>query len=287
MRKKPRKCASTRTAARAAAPPRREASRMRRSRRRVGRLEASRKSACWRRNMRAAARHARSGCAREPVRTGYSRRSRSCGPRTPEEPGSMRPCAAVHRHSHHLGGHIIEFTDADHAHGVVYSKNEHETGADWVIMQMLYWDDYERIEGRWYFRRRLPCYWYASDLNHPPLGAQKMRWPDREPYEGSWHYPVALLETSGSTHRRLSCGGRPARPIGEFLKRMRRGAAGPQDSRALKVRQRCRVTSADRARSLASRSHHHGADDPQSRAEPAMYPARSPCLLRRARRVPA
>src|SRR5580700_2429762 len=24
--------------------------------------------------------------------------------------------------SHHLGGHIIEFTDADHAHGVVYSK---------------------------------------------------------------------------------------------------------------------------------------------------------------------
>ena len=30
--------------------------------------------------------------------------------------------------SHHIGGHVIEFTDADHAHGVVYSKNEHETG---------------------------------------------------------------------------------------------------------------------------------------------------------------
>ena len=89
--------------------------------------------------------------------------------------------------SHHLGGHVIEFTDADHAHGVVYSKNEHETGADWVIMQMLYWDDYERIGGRWYFRRRLPCYWYATDLNHPPTGERKMRWPGREPYEGSWH----------------------------------------------------------------------------------------------------
>jgi len=29
--------------------------------------------------------------------------------------------------SHHIGNHIIEFDDPDHAHGVVYSKNEHET----------------------------------------------------------------------------------------------------------------------------------------------------------------
>ena len=65
--------------------------------------------------------------------------------------------------SHHIGNHIIEFDDPDHAHGVVYSKNEHETGDEWVIMQMLYWDNYQRIDGRWYFRRRLPCYWYATD----------------------------------------------------------------------------------------------------------------------------
>lgn len=89
--------------------------------------------------------------------------------------------------SHHLGQHIIEFIDADHAVGVVYSKNEHETGPEWVIMQMLYWDDYERINGRWYFRRRLPCYWYATDLNKPPIGDMKMRWPGREPYEGTFH----------------------------------------------------------------------------------------------------
>lgn len=89
--------------------------------------------------------------------------------------------------SHHLGQHIIELVDADHAVGVVYSKNEHETGAEWVTMQMLYWDDYERIDGRWYFRRRLPCYWYASDLNRPPIGDMKMRWPGREPYPGTFH----------------------------------------------------------------------------------------------------
>src|SRR5690606_6436076 len=49
--------------------------------------------------------------------------------------------AAALRHqfagtAHHIGEHIIEFTAADHAVGVVYSKNEHETGAEWVIMQM-------------------------------------------------------------------------------------------------------------------------------------------------------
>ncbi|MEP4148837.1 MAG: nuclear transport factor 2 family protein [Halioglobus sp.] len=94
--------------------------------------------------------------------------------------------------SHHIGNHVIEFDDTDHAHGVVYSKNEHETpredgGVEWIIMQMLYWDNYERIDGRWYFRRRLPCYWYATDLNKPPVGDNKMRWPDREPYAGAYH----------------------------------------------------------------------------------------------------
>ncbi|KHO64242.1 nuclear transport factor 2 family protein [Pseudomonas flexibilis] len=89
--------------------------------------------------------------------------------------------------SHHLGQHVIEFVDADHAIGVVYSKNEHEAGAEWVIMQMLYWDDYQRIDGEWYFRRRLPCYWYATDLNKPPIGDMKMRWPGREPYPGTFH----------------------------------------------------------------------------------------------------
>jgi hypothetical protein len=36
--------------------------------------------------------------------------------------------------SHHIGNHIIEFEDADHAHGVVYSKNEHET--HWPLFYM-------------------------------------------------------------------------------------------------------------------------------------------------------
>ena len=88
--------------------------------------------------------------------------------------------------AHVSGNHIIEFDDADHARGLVYSRNEHETGERWIAMTMTYWDRYERIAGRWLFRRRLPLYWYACDLRDPPIGANKMRWPDREPYEGGY-----------------------------------------------------------------------------------------------------
>lgn len=130
--------------------------------------------------------------------------------------------------SHHVGNHIIEFDDPDHAVGVLYSKNEHECGAEWVIMQMLYWDDYQRIDGRWYFRRRLPCYWYAADLNKPPIGDMKMRWPGREPYEGAFHelFP-SWREFWASKPDGTPEVAEPA-PVEQFLKTMRRGTPAPR-----------------------------------------------------------
>ena len=131
--------------------------------------------------------------------------------------------------AHHLGGHIIELIDRNSAQGVVYSKNEHETNTQWVIMQMMYFDRYERINGRWYFRRRLPLYWYATDLNQPPLGDNKMRWPEVTPYEGSFHdlfpswkefWDRAPLDDSTPVAT-------PA-PFGEFINTMRRGKALPK-----------------------------------------------------------
>jgi hypothetical protein len=134
--------------------------------------------------------------------------------------------------SHHVGNHVIEFEDADHARGVVYSKNEHETGAEWVIMQMMYVDDYERRDGRWYFRRRLPLYWYATDLVKPPLGPGKMRWPGVVPYDGGWHglFPSwkEFWTRSGAPEGPVA---EPA-PWDEFIKRMRAGAPAP----SIKVR---------------------------------------------------
>ncbi|MFN5632600.1 MAG: nuclear transport factor 2 family protein [Sphingomonadales bacterium] len=135
--------------------------------------------------------------------------------------------------SHHIGGHVIEFDDADHAHGVVYSKNEHETpvegGADeWVIMQMMYVDDYVRRDGSWHFARRLPLYWYATDLNKPPVGDRKMRWPGTEWVEGNFH---KLFPSYDEYWAREGDHGGPVAepaPLEKFLETMRRGQAAPK-----------------------------------------------------------
>ena len=134
--------------------------------------------------------------------------------------------------SHHIGTQIVEFDDADHAVGVVYSKNEHETGADWVIMQMLYFDRYERIDGRWRFRRRLPLYWYATDLNKPPIGARKMRWPGREPYNGSFHELFPSWKTFWQKGSQPDAPIEPPAPLERFIETMRRG----NDVRSIRVR---------------------------------------------------
>jgi uncharacterized protein (TIGR02246 family) len=130
--------------------------------------------------------------------------------------------------SHHIGGHVIEFDDPDHAHGIVYSKNEHETGDEWVIMQMMYADDYLREDGRWYFARRLPLYWYATDLNKPPIGESKMRWPGTDWVEGNFH---KLFPSFAEFWARAGDPGGPVAepaPLDQFLSTMRRGQASPK-----------------------------------------------------------
>ena len=88
--------------------------------------------------------------------------------------------------------------------------------------------EYERIGGRWYFRRRLPCYWYATDLNRPPLGELKMRWPGREPYAGTWHdlWP-SWKQFWASPPAHAPQVAAPA-PLGQFLRQLRRGAPDPR-----------------------------------------------------------
>lgn len=130
--------------------------------------------------------------------------------------------------SHHIGGHIIEFDDPDHAHGICYSKNEHETGDEWVIMQMMYADNYVRVDGRWYFARRLPLYWYATDLNKPPIGDNKMRWPGTEWVEGNFH---KLFPSFAEFWAREGDHGGPVAepaPLEKFIETMRRGQAAPK-----------------------------------------------------------
>lgn len=126
--------------------------------------------------------------------------------------------------AHHVGNHVIEFNDPDHAQGIVYSKNEHEAGGEWIIMQMMYFDAYERIDGRWYFRRRLPLYWYATDLNKPPIGSRKIRWPGVPPYEGSFHdlFP-SWKEFCARGGRASDAPVAPPAPLEKFIETMRKG----------------------------------------------------------------
>lgn len=47
-------------------------------------------------------------------------------------------------------------------------------------------DDYGRRAQRWYFKRRFRLYRYTTDLNEPPLGDFKARWPRVEPNKGGY-----------------------------------------------------------------------------------------------------
>jgi hypothetical protein len=93
---------------------------------------------------------------------------------------------------------------------------------------MMYADDYVRADGRWYFARRLPLYWYATDLNKPPIGDNKMRWPGTDWAEGNFQ---KLFPSFAEYWAR---GGDHAGPVAEpaplegFLNAMRRGAEIPR-----------------------------------------------------------
>jgi ketosteroid isomerase-like protein len=70
----------------------------------------------------------------------------------------------------------LEFTDSDHAEGVVYCRAEHEYGDQWVVMAIQYWDRYERRDGDWLFTGRKIHSWYAVDVLERPNGPDKTRW---------------------------------------------------------------------------------------------------------------
>lgn len=129
---------------------------------------------------------------------------------------------------HHVGNHIIEFKDRDNAVGIVYTRAEHEIGDKWLPMYLHYLDDYRRIDGRWYFRRRLNCALYVVDMLERPTGPKKIRWPNREPQEGNWH------ATYPSWDRFWSDTGYAEKPVpvpaahDEFIATLRAGAAKPQ-----------------------------------------------------------
>lgn len=124
---------------------------------------------------------------------------------------------------HHIGGHIIEFDDPDNAHGLVYSRCEHEAGGKWVPMYLYYLDVYRRIDGRWYFKRRAPCELYAASMDEHPVGPHKIRWPGQAVRDGTWHAHFPSWEAFWRDPPPDDLPVAPPAELDKFLDTMRKG----------------------------------------------------------------
>jgi hypothetical protein len=78
---------------------------------------------------------------------------------------------------HFVGNHVVDLDDADHAHGVVYCRDElARPNGGWDCGMLQYWDTYVRVDGpggrEWCFDRRKFLRWYIVDaLERPSHGA--------------------------------------------------------------------------------------------------------------------
>jgi ketosteroid isomerase-like protein len=89
----------------------------------------------------------------------------------------------------HVGNHVIDLADDDHATGIVYTKAEIQDGGRrsmrWIHQAIQYHDRYERRDGRWLFVRRRHLLVYGADLGENPLGLSPASWPGSQTGMGS------------------------------------------------------------------------------------------------------
>jgi hypothetical protein len=69
---------------------------------------------------------------------------------------------------HQIVGHRVVVDGSDNATGATYCRAEHEVDDRWVIVDICYFDEYQRVDGEWFFRRRKERHWYAADINEHP-----------------------------------------------------------------------------------------------------------------------
>jgi hypothetical protein len=79
-----------------------------------------------------------------------------------------------------VGTHAIDLVDDDHATGIVYCKGEVQQGDRWIHQLIVYTDEYERRDGRWYFVRRRHELVYGADVGQNPLPLPPADWPRNE-----------------------------------------------------------------------------------------------------------
>ena len=82
-----------------------------------------------------------------------------------------------YRTMHMIVGHRIDLIDAEHATGVVYCRAVHESGRDWIVQAIVYSDEYQRVDGNWYFATRRHHHWYSTDIEERPKAPTFENWP--------------------------------------------------------------------------------------------------------------
>ena len=85
----------------------------------------------------------------------------------------------------HVGTHVIDLVDADHATGVVYCRGEIQDGARWIHQAIVYDDEYRRVDGTWCFVRRIHRLFYGAEVGVNPLRLPPADWPEHHDGTGT------------------------------------------------------------------------------------------------------
>jgi hypothetical protein len=85
----------------------------------------------------------------------------------------------------HVGTHVIDLVDADHASGVQYSAGQVEEDGRWIHQSIVYRDTYERREGAWLFVRRVHELFHGVEAWRNPLEQEPAEWPRRSDGRGT------------------------------------------------------------------------------------------------------
>jgi 3-phenylpropionate/cinnamic acid dioxygenase small subunit len=109
-----------------------------------------------------------------------------------------------YRSIHQIVGHRIELLSDDRASGAVYCRAEHEVGNRWIVIAIRYDDEYQKVDGTWYFARRKDKHFYEADLMARPQDVAFGGWPEapsrpRVPDSSSWAAFWADVDTAAVT----------------------------------------------------------------------------------------
>jgi len=98
----------------------------------------------------------------------------------------------------HVGNHVVDFVDDDHATGIVYCRGEIQDGGRqsdrWIIHTIQYHDTYARTGGTWHFARRKHLLVYGAELGANPATLPPANWPASQTGTGSVPHDLATWQ---------------------------------------------------------------------------------------------